>query len=105
MTTDQGSQFTSFDRTERPKRAGSEISMNGNARYLHNILTKRPWRPLKQECACLRARETGLRARAGVGHRITFCNHLRPRAAHGAQPPAVVYSDAIVPGQQSPTAD
>jgi putative transposase len=30
-------------------------------------------------------------AMAGKGRWITFYNHLRPQAAHGGQPPAVVY--------------
>jgi putative transposase len=34
MNTDQGSQFTSFDWTDRLKRAKTKISMDGKARYL-----------------------------------------------------------------------
>ena len=37
MNTDQGSQFTSFDWTDRLKRAKTKISMDGKARYLDNI--------------------------------------------------------------------
>jgi len=36
MNTDQGSQFTSFDWTDRLKRAKTKISMDGKARYLDN---------------------------------------------------------------------
>ena len=39
-------------------------------------------------------------AKAGVGRWITFYNHLRPHAAHGGQPPAVVYFNAIETDQQ-----
>jgi putative transposase len=67
MNTDQGSQFTSFDWTDRLKRAKTKISMDGKARYLDNILIERLWRSLKYECVYLQAWETGSQARAGVG--------------------------------------
>ena len=37
MNTDRGSQFTSFEWTDRLKRAKTKISMDGKARYLDNI--------------------------------------------------------------------
>jgi len=49
MNTDQGSQFTSFDWTDRLKRAKTKISMDGKARYLDNIFIERLWRPLKYD--------------------------------------------------------
>ncbi|MCA3446362.1 MAG: transposase [Rhodobacter sp.] len=58
------------------------------------------WRSLKYDCVCLHAWETGSQARAGVGRRISFYNHLRPHAAHGGQPPAVVYFNATQTDQQ-----
>jgi len=48
----------------------------------------------------LHAWETGSQAKAGVGRWITFYNHQRPHAAHGGQPPAVVYFNAIQTDQQ-----
>jgi putative transposase len=100
MNTDQGSQFTSFDWTDRLKRAKTKISMDGKARYLDNIFIERLWRSMKYECVYLHAWETGSQARAGVGRWITFYNHLRPHAAHGGQPPAVVYFNATQTDQQ-----
>jgi putative transposase len=47
MNTDQGSQFTSFDLTDRLKRAKTKISMDGKARHLDNIFIERLWRSLK----------------------------------------------------------
>ena len=41
LNTDQGSQFTSFDRTDRLKRAKTKISMDGKARSLDNIFASR----------------------------------------------------------------
>lgn len=100
MNTDQGSQFTSFDWTDRLKRAKTKISMDGKARYLDNIFIERLWRSLKYECVYLHAWETGSQARAGVGRWITFYNQQRPHAAHGGQPPAVVYFNATQTDQQ-----
>ena len=100
MNTDQGSQFTSFDWTDRLKRAKTKISMDGKARYLDNIFIERLWRSLKYECVYLHAWETGSQAKAGLGRWITFYNHLRPHAAHGGQPPAVVYFNSIETDQQ-----
>ncbi|TGD60219.1 IS3 family transposase, partial [Tabrizicola sp. WMC-M-20] len=100
MNTDQGLQFTSFDWTDRLKRAKTKISMDGKARYLDNIFIERLWRSLKYECVYLHAWETGSQAKAGVGRWITFYNHQRPHAAHGGQPPAVVYFNATQTDQQ-----
>ena len=95
LNTDQGSQFTSVDWTDRPKRAKTKISMDGKARYLDNISIERLWRALKYACVYLNAWETGSQAKAGVGRWIAFYNHQRPHAAHGGQPPAVVHFNTI----------
>jgi putative transposase len=100
MNTDQGSQFTSFDWTDRLKRAKTKISIDGKARYLDNIFIERLWRSLKYECVYLHAWETGSQAKVGVGRWITFYNHQRPHAAHGGQPPAVAYFNATQTDQQ-----
>jgi len=46
----QGSQFTSFAWTDRLKRVGTWISMDGKGRRLGNILIEPLWRSLKYEC-------------------------------------------------------
>lgn len=55
MNTDQGSQFTSFARTDRQKRVGTRISMDGKGRCIDNIFIERLWRSLKYECVYLHA--------------------------------------------------
>jgi putative transposase len=112
MNTDQGSQFTSFVWTDRLKRVGTRISMDGKGRCIDNpraflrtngrdaLDMSRLWRSLKYECVYLHAWETGSQARAGIGRRITFYNHHRPHTAHGGQPPAVVYFNRHDPDQQ-----
>ena len=101
MNTDQGSQFTSFAWTDRLKRAGVKISMDGKGRCIDNIFIERLWRSLKYECVYLHAWETGSQAKAGIGCWINFYNRQRPHAAHGGQSPAVVYWSAIQPDQQA----
>jgi putative transposase len=100
MNTDQGSRFTSFARTDRLKRGGAWISMDGKGQCIDNIFIERLWRSLKYECVYLHAWETGSQARAGIGRWITFYNHHRPHTAHGGQPPAVVYFNHIETDQQ-----
>ena len=103
MNSDQGSQFTSFAWTDRLRRSGIRISMDGKGRYLDNIFIERLWRTLKYECVYLHAWETGSQARTGVRNWMEFYNHRRPHKALGGRPPAVVYSltvEATQPHQQ-----
>ncbi|EDZ45569.1 hypothetical protein RBY4I_2876 [Rhodobacterales bacterium Y4I] len=91
MNTDQGSQFTSFAWTDRLRRSGVRISMDGKGRFLDNIFVERLWRSLKYECVYLHAWETGSEAKAGVGKWVDFYNRKRPHSALGGKPPAVVF--------------
>ena len=70
MNTDQGSQFTSFAWTDRLRRFGVCISMDGKGRFLDNIFVERLWRSLKHECVYLHAWESGSQAKASVGNWI-----------------------------------
>ena len=91
INTDQGSQFTSFAWTDRLRRSGVRISMDGKGRFLDNIFVERLWRSLKYECVYLHAWETGSEAREGIAKWVEFYNQKRPHSAHGGKPPAVVY--------------
>ncbi len=65
MNTDQGSQFTSFAWTDRLRRSGVRISMDGKGRYLDNIFIERLWRTLKYECVyCMPGRPDQKRRQA-----------------------------------------
>lgn len=84
MNTDQGSQFTSLAWTDRLRRAGVRISMDGKGRFLDNIFVERLWRSLKYECVYLHAWETGSQAKAGVRKWVEFYNYRRlPASALG----------------------
>ena len=95
MNTDQGSQFTSFVWTDRLKRAGTRISMDGKGRCIDNVFIERLWRSMKYECVYLHAWETGSQAKAGIGKWMTFYNHRRPHSSLGGTPPAVFYRRII----------
>ena len=103
MNTDQGSQFTSFAWTDRLRRTGVRISMDGKGRFLDNIFVERLWRSMKYECVYLHAWETGSQAKAGIKKWMDFYNQKRPHSALGGKPPAVVYwlqNETIKPDQQ-----
>ena len=100
MNMDQGTQLTFFAWTDRLKRVRIRISMDGKGRCLDNIFIERLRRSLKYKSVYLLAWGTGSQAMIGIGRWITFYNHQRPHAAHGGQPPAVVYFNAIETDQQ-----
>ncbi|QFT63077.1 Integrase core domain protein [Roseivivax sp. THAF30] len=103
MNTDQGSQFTSFAWTDRLRRSGVRISMDGKGRFLDNIFIERLWRTLKYECVYLHAWETGSETKEAIRKWMSFYNHQRPHSALGGQPPALAYwqrNDINQPDQQ-----
>ena len=50
FNTDQGSQFTSLDFTEKLKDAEIKVSMDGRGRWIDNRFIERLWRSLKYQC-------------------------------------------------------
>ena len=82
-----GSQFTSWAWTDRLRKAGVKISMDGKGRFLDNIFVERLWRSLKYECVYLHAWSGGREARAGIGEWIAFYNNRRPHSALGGRTP------------------
>ena len=95
MNTDQGSQFTSWAWTNRLRKAGVKISMDGKGRFLDNIFVERLWRSLKYECVYLYAWNGGREARNGIGKWIEFYNNRRPHSALGGRTPNAVYWSGI----------
>ncbi|WP_132461815.1 integrase core domain-containing protein [Rhodovulum marinum] len=103
MNTDQGSHFTSFAWTDRLRRSGVRISMDGKGRFLENIFFERLWRTLKYERVCRHPWKTGSETRAAIRKRMTFYNHRHPHSALGGKPPALACwqrNDINQPGQQ-----
>jgi putative transposase len=62
FNTDQGSQFTSDEWTERLTELGTKISMDGKGRWMDNVFIERLWRSMKYECVYLHAFEAGPRS-------------------------------------------
>lgn len=91
---DQGSQFTSTEFTERLLDAKVRISMDGRGRWIDNRMIERLWRSLKYECVYLNAFETGSEARRGIGAWISYYNEKRPHSSHGLLTPAEAYDTA-----------
>ena len=95
FNTDQGSQCTSFVWTDRLKRAGCRISMDGKRCRIDNVFIERLWRSLKFECVYLHAWETGSLANAGISQWMTFYNHHHPHSSRGGSPPAAFHQRII----------
>ncbi len=78
FTTDQGSQFTSFDFTGVLKDAEVTISMDGRGRCMDNIFIERLWRSLKYEAVYLHELTGGFKAERVIAEWIDFYNSERP---------------------------
>lgn len=74
FNTDQGSQFTSRDYTQRLLDAGIQISMDGRGRALDNVFVERLWRSVKYENIYLKGYETMAEAQAGLVDYFQFYN-------------------------------
>lgn len=91
FNTDQGAQFTSEDFTGVLKESNIRISMDGKGRWMDNVFIERLWRSLKYEEVYLKAYETVLEARSGIGEWIDFYNHKRTHQSLDRQTPEQVY--------------
>lgn len=91
FNSDQGSQFTSRNFTEKLIEAGVRISMDGRGRVFDNIFVERLWRSVKYEEVYLKDYETVREAREGLAQYFTFYNDDRLHKALGHVPPAEVY--------------
>ena len=74
FNTDQGSQFTSRDWTDKLKAFGIQISMDGKGRWLDNVFIERLWRSLKQECVYYNAFDSVRDCQAGIGAWMDYYN-------------------------------
>ena len=94
FNTDQGSQFTSADFTQRVEGAGVRMSMDGRGRCWDNIFIERLWRSLKYEDIYLKGYETVAEIRHGVDRYFDFYNQDRFHQALGYATPVQVYRAA-----------
>ena len=67
FNTGQGSQFTSEAFTSVLLNHGVRVSMDSAGAYMDNVFVERLWRSVKHEEVCLKAYESVVEARAGIG--------------------------------------
>ena len=95
FNTDQGSQFTSETFTERLKKEGIKISMDGRGRWRDNVFVERVWKSIKYEEVYLHAYESVSQARASIGRYIDFYNTIRPHSSLRELTPDQVYFNRL----------
>ena len=91
FNTDQGSQFTSKEWTDRLVELGISISMDGRGAWRDNVMIERFWRTLKYEEVYLWAYEDAREAAHRIGIFIQRYNDWRPHSYHGEATPTEIY--------------
>ena len=91
FNSDQGSQFTSLEFTEKLLAAGILISMDGRGRVFDNIFVERLWRSVKYENVYLSDYQNIPEARYGLKNYFEFYNNERFHQALEYKTPRQVY--------------
>ena len=95
FNSDQGSQFTSRQFTERLLTRGVQVSMDGRGRALDNVFVERLWRSVKQEEVYLKDYATVPVAAASLGDYFRFYNRERLHQSLGYRTPEAVYRGLV----------
>jgi putative transposase len=93
VNTDQGSQFTSLEFTEKLKGREIAISMDGRGAWRDNVFIERFWKTLKYEEVYLWAYDTVSEARASLARYVEFYNARRPHSSIEDRTPDEAYFD------------
>ena len=72
---------------------GVQISMDSAGAYVGNVFVERLWRSVKHEEVCLKAYESVVEARVGIGACLNFYNNERPHQALERRTPAQVFEE------------
>ena len=91
FNTDQGSQFTSLEFTQKLKDNEIRISMDGKGRWVDNVFVERLWRSLKYEEVYLKAYESPKEAEIEIGNYRVFYNEERNHQGLNNLTPDEVY--------------
>jgi putative transposase len=91
FNTDQGSQFTSREYTDRLEGAGVAVSRDGRGRALDNVFVERLWRSVKYEDIYLKQYERVPELASGLTSYFRFYDEERPHQSLGYQTPGEVY--------------
>lgn len=92
FNTDQGSQFTSPEWTQRLENLGIRVSMDGKGRWMDNVFIERLWRSVKYEEIYLHERRSIAELEEGLGKWFKRYNHWRPHKTLGNETPDAVYT-------------
>lgn len=95
FNTDQGSQFTSEDFTNLLKANHIQISMDGKGSWVDNVFIERLWRSLKYEEVYLKAYDSMLEAKRGIGHWLKFYNEGRLHEKLDYETPHDIYIESL----------
>lgn len=96
FNTDQGSQFTSEEWTDRLQDLGILISMDGKGRWMDNVFIERLWRSVKYEEIYLFEHENVIKLSSGLEKWFKRYNDWRPHEALGNETPATIYGSETV---------
>jgi putative transposase len=91
FNTDQGSQFTSKDYTQRVIKNEVKMSMDSKGRALDNIFIERLWRSLKYEDIYLKDYRSFIELREGLENYFAFYNYRRLHQSLDYKTPAEIY--------------
>ena len=91
FNTDQGSQFTSREYTDRLEGAGSAVSRDGRGRALDNVFVERLWRSVKYEDIYIKEYEHVQDLELGLMAYFQFYNEERPHQSLSYRTPGEVY--------------
>jgi putative transposase len=98
FNTDQGSQFTAREYTERLEAAGIKVSRDGRGRALDNVFVERLWRSVKYEDIYLKDYELVPELEAGLRAYFWFYDEERPHQSLGYRTPAEMYRPGLCGG-------
>ncbi len=96
FNTDQGSQYTSIEFTEKLKENDIKISMDGKAASVDNIFIERVWRSLKYECIYLQEFDNINELRSAIENWINFYNYIRPHSVFDGKTPNEAYNNILI---------
>ena len=93
FNTDQGSQYTSTEFTDKLKENNIKISMDGKGAWVDNVFIERVWRSLKYECIYLQEFDNISELRSAIDQWVNFYNYIRPHSVFNGKTPNVVYNN------------
>jgi putative transposase len=98
FNTDQGSQFTAQEYTDRLEEAGIAVSRDGRGRALDSVFVERLWRSVKYEDIYIKDYEAVPELESGLAAYFRFYDEERPHQSLGYRTPAEVYRAAACAG-------